>query len=70
MYVFDDADPEDTAYIGFASVPLLSLAHDKAIKGIFELKNVCTNLAIFINKLNNIMINSEYNWFITETGRS
>ncbi|CAH1270009.1 RPGRIP1L [Branchiostoma lanceolatum] len=38
LYVFDDTDPEETAYLGRANVPLISLAHDKAIKGVFELK--------------------------------
>ncbi|XP_013398857.1 protein fantom isoform X2 [Lingula anatina] len=37
VYVFDDTDPEEAAYLGMASVPLLPLSHDKAIKGIFEL---------------------------------
>ena len=40
MYIFDDADPEDAAYIGVAKVPLISLAHNKPIKGTFELKQV------------------------------
>lgn len=38
IFVFDDTDPEMTAYLGMASVPLMALAHDKAIKGTFELK--------------------------------
>ncbi|XP_077993112.1 protein fantom-like [Glandiceps talaboti] len=38
VYVFDDTDPEETAYLGVAKVPLISLAHDKAIKGTFDLK--------------------------------
>ncbi|XP_033626403.1 protein fantom-like isoform X2 [Asterias rubens] len=38
VYVFDDTDPEDVAYLGVAKVPLISLAHDKAIRGTFELK--------------------------------
>ncbi|XP_038049511.1 protein fantom-like isoform X2 [Patiria miniata] len=38
VYVFDDTDPEDMAYIGVAKIPLISLAHDKAIRGTFELK--------------------------------
>ena len=40
VYVFDDADPEDTSYIGMAKIPLISLAHNKPIKGTFELKQV------------------------------
>ncbi len=40
MYIFDDADPEETSYIGVAKIPLISLAHNKAIKGTFELKQV------------------------------
>jgi hypothetical protein len=36
--VFDDVDPEQASYIGIADVPLIPLAHDKAIKGLFELK--------------------------------
>ncbi|XP_022097495.1 protein fantom-like [Acanthaster planci] len=38
VYIFDDTDPEDMAYIGVAKIPLISLAHDKAIRGTFELK--------------------------------
>ncbi|XP_067934908.1 protein fantom-like [Watersipora subatra] len=37
VYVFDDTDPELASYLGLARVPLLALAHDKAIKGTFEL---------------------------------
>ena len=40
VYVFDDTDPEETTYLGMAKVPLLPLAHDKVVKGIFELKRV------------------------------
>ena len=40
MYVFDDTDPEDAAYLGLAKIPLLPLAHDKGISGIFELHRV------------------------------
>ncbi|MEE6499664.1 hypothetical protein FKM82_003540 [Ascaphus truei] len=36
LYVFDDQETSD-AYVGKASVPLLSLAHDKVISGTFEL---------------------------------
>ncbi|NWH81513.1 FTM protein, partial [Piaya cayana] len=37
FYVFDDAETEEGAYIGKASVPLISLAYDKSISGTFEL---------------------------------
>ncbi|XP_048402684.1 protein fantom isoform X2 [Stegostoma tigrinum] len=40
VYVFDDAEPDDTFYLGKAKVPLISLAHNKYIIGTFELKNV------------------------------
>ncbi|KAM4722559.1 protein fantom [Rhinophrynus dorsalis] len=36
LYVFDDKEPSDK-YIGKASVPLISLAHNKCIAGTFEL---------------------------------
>ena len=36
--MFDDTDPEQTAYMGIADVPLIPLAHDKGVQGIFELK--------------------------------
>lgn len=39
IFVFDDTDPNLTSYLGKISVPLLALAHDKAIKGMFELRN-------------------------------
>ena len=39
--MFDDTDPETTAYLGLAKIELLPLAHDKAIRGIFELRRVC-----------------------------
>ncbi|CAH1779675.1 unnamed protein product [Owenia fusiformis] len=38
IYVFDDTDPEEVEYLGRTDVPLLALAHDKAIQGTFELK--------------------------------
>ncbi|XP_064640394.1 protein fantom-like isoform X3 [Lineus longissimus] len=38
VYVFDDTDPEEAAYLGVATVPLLPLAHDKTVKGTFELR--------------------------------
>ncbi|XP_076328483.1 protein fantom-like isoform X3 [Tachypleus tridentatus] len=39
IFVFDDTDPDLTSYLGKISIPLLALAHDKAIKGMFELRN-------------------------------
>ncbi|XP_062566792.1 protein fantom-like [Saccostrea cucullata] len=38
VFVFDDLDPEQASYIGIADVPLIPLAHNKAVKGLFELK--------------------------------
>ncbi|KAL3860281.1 hypothetical protein ACJMK2_010423 [Sinanodonta woodiana] len=38
IFVFDDTDPEQTAYLGIADIPLIPLAHDKGVTGIFELK--------------------------------
>ena len=40
IYVFDDMDPEEANYLGVAYVPLIPLAHDKAITGSFELRRV------------------------------
>ncbi|NWU88647.1 FTM protein, partial [Upupa epops] len=37
FYVFDDAEPEESTYVGKASVPLISLAHDRSVSGTFEL---------------------------------
>ncbi|XP_064016455.1 protein fantom isoform X2 [Pogoniulus pusillus] len=37
FYVFDDGEVEEGAYVGKASVPLNSLAHDRSISGTFEL---------------------------------
>ncbi|XP_043083996.1 protein fantom isoform X2 [Puntigrus tetrazona] len=37
LYVFDDLDVENRLYLGKAQVPLISLAHDKSITGMFEL---------------------------------
>lgn len=37
VYVLDDVDPEPTAYLGIAKIPLISLAHGKPIKGSFQL---------------------------------
>ncbi|XP_062847506.1 protein fantom isoform X2 [Trichomycterus rosablanca] len=39
LYVFDDLDFENQLYLGKARVPLISLAHDKAITGTFELSD-------------------------------
>ena len=40
VYVFDDNEPEELGaqYMGVAKIPLIALAHDKDIKGTFELK--------------------------------
>ena len=40
VYVFDDTDPEDASYLGLVKVPLIPLAHDKTVKGTFELRLV------------------------------
>ncbi|XP_030368736.1 protein fantom isoform X2 [Strigops habroptila] len=37
FYVFDDGETDEGAYVGKANVPLISLAHDRSISGIFEL---------------------------------
>ncbi|XP_062465117.1 protein fantom [Pezoporus occidentalis] len=37
FYVFDDGETEEGSYVGKANVPLISLAHDRSISGIFEL---------------------------------
>ncbi|XP_074957716.1 protein fantom isoform X2 [Phalacrocorax aristotelis] len=37
LYVFDDGEMEEGAYVGKANVPLISLAHDRSISGTFEL---------------------------------
>ncbi|XP_072488328.1 protein fantom isoform X2 [Notamacropus eugenii] len=37
FYVFDDNDTQQNTYIGKVDVPLISLAHDRYISGIFEL---------------------------------
>ncbi|XP_046557106.1 protein fantom-like isoform X4 [Haliotis rubra] len=52
VYVFDDTDPDDTAYMGVAQIPLIPLAHDKGVSGVFELKrpdgktNGCINMEL------------------------
>ena len=38
IFVFDDTDPEQASYLGIADIPLIPLAHDKGVAGIFELK--------------------------------
>ncbi|VDH99812.1 protein fantom [Mytilus galloprovincialis] len=38
IFVFDDTDPEQASYLGFAEIPLLPLCHNKGVKGVFELK--------------------------------
>lgn len=38
IFVFDDTDPEQTSYLGIADIPLIPLAHDKGVAGVFELK--------------------------------
>ena len=38
--MFDDTDPDAMSYLGMANLPLLSLAHDKPIRGEYELKTV------------------------------
>jgi len=45
VYVFDDADPDETSYLGIATIPLIPLGHDKSIQGTFELITV-NNLAL------------------------
>ena len=41
VYVFDDNDSDEAVdYLGLAKIPLIGLAHDKVIKGTFELKRV------------------------------
>ncbi|XP_046290987.1 protein fantom isoform X1 [Marmota monax] len=37
FYVFDDSDTQENIYIGKVNVPLISLAHDRCISGLFEL---------------------------------
>ncbi|KAK1152904.1 protein fantom [Acipenser oxyrinchus oxyrinchus] len=39
IYIFDDADSEQTAYLGKASVPLISLALGKNVRGDFILRD-------------------------------
>ena len=48
IYVFDDMDPEEANYLGVAYVPLIPLAHDKAITGSFELRRVLKSLYSYL----------------------
>ena len=51
IYVFDDNEPEDAVqYLGMTKIPLIGLAHDKDIKGTFELKKVIFHSLIFSTK--------------------
>lgn len=49
IYVFDDLDTEPTAYIGVAMVPLITLTHDKPLKGKFQLKNRIDEVSGYID---------------------
>jgi protein fantom len=50
IYVFDDNEPENAGnYLGVAKIPLIGLAHDKNIKGTFELKKV--RICFFLNSI-------------------
>ena len=40
MYVFDDTDPAEASYIGMANISMIQLAHDKQVKGAFQLHAV------------------------------
>ena len=42
MHVLDDTDPDQQAYLGKAEIPLIPLAHNKAVAGSFELFRVRT----------------------------
>jgi hypothetical protein len=44
VYVLDDADPDEAAYLGIATIPLIPLAHDKTVHGTFELISVSNQL--------------------------
>ena len=37
VYVLDDTDPDQQAYLGRAEIPLIPLAHNKPVSGTFEL---------------------------------
>ena len=58
--MFDDVDPEPTACMGMAKIPLISLANDKAIKGTFELKKVRQDVLhrLFVGKLGTVPLSS------------
>ena len=47
IYVFDDADPEPTNYIGKAAISLVSLSQGKPIIGQFQLFNVSFYIEFF-----------------------
>jgi len=57
VYVFDDNESVDNGqYLGVAKIPLIGLAHDKDVKGTFELKKVFLFFILIIdNKI-------EYSW--------
>lgn len=46
VYVFDDVDPDESSYLGIASIPLIPLAHDKSIHGKFDLIKVQPNFVL------------------------
>ena len=48
VYVFDDTEPEDDVYLGMANVPLIPLAHDKQVAGIFELRRVIPHTSRYV----------------------
>ena len=55
VYVFDDNEPTEAGtFLGMAKIPLIALAHDKDVKGTFELINVS----------NSIMPNIIFEYFI------
>uniref|UniRef100_A0A8C4SRI3 RPGRIP1 like n=1 Tax=Erpetoichthys calabaricus TaxID=27687 RepID=A0A8C4SRI3_ERPCA len=60
FYVFDDNDtPQEDLFLGKAKVPLLSLAHDKGIKGTFELADPKNNPCGTID----VTLKWEYSYF-------
>ncbi|MBN3294720.1 FTM protein, partial [Polypterus senegalus] len=60
FYVFDDNDtPQEDIFLGKAKVPLLSLAHDKGIKGTFELADPKNNPCGTID----VTLKWEYSYF-------
>ena len=42
VYLFDDLAPVETSCMGVAEVPLLPLAENRSIDGLFALKEVCS----------------------------